>query len=556
LSVAARNQNTYFFHKQQIKHILNCTKRKIAFCLRSYYLAAVQLEFNQYTDSIEEETLFIEVILPLAVDGTFTYRVQRSLTSEVSIGKRVTVHFGKRHIYTGIITEVHHRVPSNYKVKYLLEVLDEEPLVSADQIKFWRWISIYYMCTLGEVMEAALPSYLKLKSETHIVLHPKYKDFISDLNALEALAIEALENENEMSLSDLQEFLHVANVMPVVRELHYKGLILTIEEIKRNYKPKTEKHIKLNVGFTDSETLTATFQILEEKKNTLKQSEILSTFLYLKKDQESVKKSQLLKEDSASASALNSLIKKGILDEFEVTLDRWKLEIVDKKDFELNEFQEKAFKEIKSGIHQLKPVLFHGITGSGKTLVYLKLLENYISDHDKQALYLVPEIALTTQLLSRLAAYFGDSIAVYHSRLSNSERYELWMGIKLGKYKLIVGARSAIFLPFKNLRMIVVDEEHEASFKQQDPAPRYNSRDAAIYLSHQLQIPVILGSATPSLESYHNAQIEKYHYVYLGKRFGDVMIPKIKLIDLREEQKTNSIQGNISRALKNICRSG
>lgn len=510
----------------------------------------MQLEFNVPPPKKDETALFVEIILPLAVDGTFTYRVPKALEEEIEIGKRVTVQFGKRHIYTALVTSMHTKVPTEFGVKFLLEVLDEAPLISQKQFVFWDWVSKYYMCTLGEVMEAALPSYLKLKSETHVVLNPNYKSINQELKGNEKLAIQALESENELSLSELQEILHVANVMPLIRSLHGKGLILTVEDIKQSYKPKTEKRVMLGEAFYDEETIAATFQILEAKTSTQKQSDLLTNFFYLKKNDTSVSKRKLLEQSESSPSSLKSLIKKGILDEFEVILDRWEIKEHAKKEFALNEYQIKSLKEIEEGIALKKPVLFHGITGSGKTHLYVELLEKHLYNADEQGLYLVPEIALTTQLISRMSTFFGKSIAVYHSRLNNSERYELWMGIKTGKYQLVIGARSAVFLPFNNLKFIIVDEEHEASFKQQDPSPRYNGRDAAIVLANQLSIPILLGSATPSVEAFFNAQNNKFHYVYLGKRFGDVLIPRIELIDLREERKTKSVENNLSRLLK------
>ncbi|MBI1185483.1 primosomal protein N' [bacterium] len=512
----------------------------------------MQLQLVSQHSEPEDNGLFAEVILPLAVDGTFTYRVPHSMHNLAVAGKRVTVQFGRRHIYTGVIDHLHHQAPKGYKTKALLEILDENPIIQAYQLNFWKWISAYYLCTIGEVLEAALPNYMKLKSETKVVLHPEYKKIVptTQLTANEKLAIEALEHEHELSLSDLQELLKLVNAMPLVRDLHFKGLIMAIEDLKSQYKAKTVKYLKLNPEYRDETTLAAVFEVLEGSKTTQKQSEALTRFIMLSKNNEALKKLDLLQQKEVSKSSVQSLIKKDILVEEDIAIDRWQLAENETVDFDLNEYQEKALDEIKAGIHLQKPVLFHGITGSGKTLVYLRLLEDYIADHDKQALYLVPEIALTTQLLSRLSSFFNGSIAVYHSRLSNNERYELWMGIKSGQYKLVVGARSALFLPFANLRMIIVDEEHEASFKQQNPAPRYNGRDAAIFLAKSLQIPIVLGSATPSLESFQNAQSDKYHYVYLGRRFGNVQIPQIKLIDLREEQKTKSIVGNISRQLK------
>ncbi|MGB0432445.1 MAG: hypothetical protein ACPGLV_18360, partial [Bacteroidia bacterium] len=319
------------------------------------YIAKVQLEFNDTKSIDEKETLFVQVILPLAVEGTFTYRVPRLLESEVKLGKRATVQFGKRHIYTGIITEVHNRAPKDFSLKYVLEVLDENPLISARQIKFWDWVAKYYLCSLGEVMEASMPSYLKLKSETHVVLHPNYLETQKDqeLSSHEKLSIQALEHEKELSLSDLQELLHIGNVMPVVRSLHYKGIILTIEDIKQNYKPKKEKRIGLNPEYSEDETLNAIFEVLESKKSTQKQSNTLTAFLQIKNNNSTVLKRELTAHEMVSPSSLQSLLKKEILQEIEVEIDRWKVSDVKQKEFSLNEYQSKALEQIKSEYYVL-----------------------------------------------------------------------------------------------------------------------------------------------------------------------------------------------------------
>lgn len=495
---------------------------------------------------------FAEVVIPLAVEGTFTYLVPNDLLESVEVGKRAVVQFGKRHIYTGIIFELHEREPENQRIKSLIDILDPSPILLQEHISFWNWMSAYYLCHLGEIMDAALPAYLKLKSETQIVLNPSFaQEERDDFTQNESFVLEALQHEGELSLKAVQELLQIANVMPIIRGLHFKGAILAIEDIKSHYRPKTDKYIGLSDTYKDEETLAATFEVLESKKSTLKQSELLTRFLQIGRFEQNVLKRELLDAETKYDSQLKSLIKKGILEEIEVFVDRWQIEQSDPLPFSLNEPQETAYKEIKSSLKHQKPILLHGITGSGKTHIYLKLLEDFLKDPKDQALYLLPEIALTTQLIDRLSKYFGKNIAVYHSRLSNNERYELYQGTQDGKYQLIVGARSSIFLPFHQLKMIVVDEEHESSFKQQDPNPRYHGRDAAIYMAYQLKIPIILGSATPAVESYYNAQKGKYSYVFLGKRHGQIHMPKIKLIDLKQEQKNKSLKQNISRELKN-----
>lgn len=507
---------------------------------------------NDRSDSISQKRLYAEVVIPLAVEGTFTYLVPTELIDSVAVGKRAVVQFGKRHIYTGIIFELHEREPENQRIKPLVDILDPSPVLLERHISFWRWMSSYYMCHLGEIMDAALPAYLKLKSETQIVLNPSFATNDSDdYTQNEQFVIEALQHEGELSLKLVQDLLQIANVMPIIRSLHFKGVILAIEDIKSHYRPKTEKYIALVEAYKDEETLSATFEVLEAKKATQKQSELLTRFLQIGRFEKNVLKAILLDGEVKYDSQLKALVKKGILEEIEVFVDRWQIAQSAPEPFSLNEPQEVAYKEITAALKHQKPILLHGITGSGKTHIYIKLLADFLLKSDDQALYLLPEIALTTQLIDRLARYFGKSIAVYHSRLSNNERYELYQGTLDGKYQLILGARSSIFLPFPNLKMIVVDEEHESSFKQQDPNPRYNGRDAAIYMAYQLKIPIILGSATPAVESYYNGQMGKYSYVFLGKRHGQIQMPKIKLIDLKQEQKNKSVKQNISRELKN-----
>jgi primosomal protein N' (replication factor Y) len=405
------------------------------------------------------------------------------------------------------------------------------------------------MCHLGEVFDASLPSVMKIKSETNITLHPVYKEFTADLNYQESLLVTVLEKEHYVSLSGLQQLLQVSNAMPIVRNLYFKGIVMIKEEMCDPYKPKVEKHLQISPRFRDPETIQAALQILESKKSTLRQADLLTVMMSLTKLGKSVPKKKVMERANVGNSQIKALVDKQIVEEIDIIIDRWQLPKSPTKPYALTPQQTKAVAEAAIGIKGGKPVLIHGVTGSGKTLVYLELIKSAIAQGG-QALYLVPEIALTAQLLARLASYFGGAIAVYHSRLSNNERYELWCGIQQGRYVLVVGARSSVFLPFSDLKIIVVDEEHEASFKQQDPAPRYHARDVAIYLAHSMSIPIILGSATPSLESYLHATNGKYHLVHMQQRHGEIALPALKTIDLSEAQKTKSVQGNITRELR------
>lgn len=507
----------------------------------------MQLELQQNIHDDGPLATFVEVIIPLAVEGSFTYRLPKDLESATEIGKRCTVQFGRRHIYTGIIIAKHHKAPKQFQAKYVIDLLDDEPSVGVEQLKFWKWISDYYMCSLGEVMDAALPNQLKLKSETHIILNPERTN--SELNAQEALIVEALEHEKEMSISDVAELLNIKNALPYIRALHYKGQILSIEELKGQYRPKTISIIKLSSEYSDDETLTAIFEVLEADKRSHKQADLLTHFLANSGAKREINKSALLQDFEGSQSSLNSLLKKEIFQEFKIPIDRWQLQKVDVSEASLNEWQKEAIRKMENMLYggDRKPILLHGVTGSGKTHIYIELLKNL--QEGEQALYLVPEIGLTTQLIARLNKTFGNDIAIYHSKLSHSERFEMYQNIKKGKYKLLLGARSSIFLPFNNLQLIIVDEEHDPSFKQQDPAPRYNGRDCAIYLAHSKQIPLILGTATPSLESYYHAQQKKYHYLRLAKRHGDIQLPLIEFVDLKNEASKSQKSSQVSSAL-------
>ncbi len=499
------------------------------------------------SDFVEKKTLFAEVVLPIPIAKNYTYRVPFDRAADVAIGKRVVVQFGRSKIYTGIILAISEKAPEKYEAKYLMDVLDEEPLIIPQQLAFWNWISNYYLCYPGEVMNAALPAALKLASETKISLNTAFDFDKSELNDKEFLIIDALEIQSELTVSEVGKLLGLKTVMPVLKILFNKNIIHIAEEIQEKYKPRKRSFYSLNPVYRQPEQLKELFEMLE--KRAPKQLDAVLVLLQLIKQKEQVTKAELEAAGQVSASALKALVEKQVFLLEERIISRFANEgEATESTFILNEFQEKAYQEINRHFEQKDVVLLHGVTSSGKTQIYVRLIESMIAS-GKQVLFLLPEIALTTHIIERLRQYFGNQIGVYHSRFNDNERVEVWNKVLSGEYQVVLGARSSVFLPFKNLGLIVVDEEHESSYKQFDPAPRYNARDAAIYLSTLYKAKVLLGSATPSLESYYNAQQQKYGLVELNHRFGEAVLPEIQVISIPEETKNKTMQSHFSNQL-------
>lgn len=504
------------------------------------------LEFAevQHTD---RETLFVEVILPLAIAKNYTYRVPFQLNDAVAVGKRVVVQFGKSKLYTAVILSIGNQAPDKYEAKYLMDVLDDRPVVTAQQLQFWQWLAEYYMCNTGEVMNAALPSALKLASETKIVLN---KDFEIDkplLHDKEYLIVEALELQPELTVGDIVKLLGQKTVMPILKSLFEKNIIHISEEVSERYKPRKKVFLKLNPLYNNQDNLRELFPILE--KRAPKQADALLAYIKLARHQNSISKSELIEESGAGDVSIKSLIEKEIFIAEEKNVSRLYLDEEEfASDFQLSESQQAALDDVKQLFKQKDVVLLHGVTSSGKTQIYIRLIEDMINS-GKQVLYLLPEIALTTHIIERLRQYFGSSIGVYHSRFNDNERVEVWQKVLNHEYKVVLGARSSVFLPFNDLGLIIVDEEHETSYKQFDPAPRYNARDAAIYLANMYQGRVLLGSATPSFETYYNARLNKYGLVELSERFGGVELPKTEVVSITDETKKKTMQSHFTSVL-------
>jgi primosomal protein N' (replication factor Y) len=494
----------------------------------------------------ERETLFVEVILPLSLAKNYTYRVPFDLNNEVEVGKRVVVNFGKHKIYTALISSITKSPPVAYEAKYIIDVIDSEPVINSTQLKFWSWMTEYYMCNEGDVMAAALPASLKLASETILILREDYDETI-DLSEKEEIIINTLKKQPKLTVNDVSKLLGQKTIYPIINHLLEKELILVAEEVIQKYKPLLKSFIIINDFYNDEANLKQLFEILEKAP---KQLDALLAYLKLNKSGVPISKEQLLEESNCGPGALKALTDKEVFTVLKRPVSRLSAHDDDfSASFTLNEGQQKAFEEINAILLEKDVVLLHGVTASGKTQVYIKLIEEIINKGNEQVLFLLPEIALTTQIVERIKQYFGNSIGVYHSKFNNSERVEIWNKVKHGAYKVVLGARSAVFLPFQNLKLIVVDEEHEPSYKQYDPAPRYQARDSAIYLAHLHQAKVILGSATPSLESYYNALSGKYGLVEMKNRFGGVQLPNQQVVSIAEETKKKTMVSYFSSVL-------
>jgi len=501
---------------------------------------------------MERETLFADILLPLPLNNTFTYRVPYALNQFVERGKRVVVQFGEKKLYSGIILKIHSTAPQASSIKYLLSLLDEQPIVTENQLKLWQWISQYYMSHLGEVMNAAIPTSLKLASESKLVLHPEFDGNYELLSDKEFLLVQAIELNTVVSLSEVEKIVDFKRIMPLVKTLIEKKCLLPEEDLKERFTVKKESFVKLASGVTTS--LEQQMQELERKAP--KQLEVLLHFFKMcgnsAGEEPEVSKQRLLYHiKNSGASALTALEKKGILEVFQKNQSRLLDSDATKNILELNlnQEQQNAFESIQNQFLEKDICLLHGVTGSGKTEIYIKLIESYLQQ-GKQVLYLLPEIALTAQIINRLRAYFGKKVGYYHSKYGNHERAEVW-NRQLGTeaYEIIIGARSSIYLPFNNLGLIIVDEEHDSSYKQLDPAPRYHARDTSMILARLHNAKCLLGSATPSIESYYNAQNQKFGFVELKHRFGNVSMPKVEVVDMAKATKEKKIKSHFSEVL-------
>lgn len=497
---------------------------------------------------------YVSVILPLALNRVLTYAVPDELAADVIVGGRVVVPVGKKKLYTGIVFQLFDDFEDDIEIKEVISVLDRNPVVTQLQLNLWKWIAEYYICSLGEVMKAALPSGLKMESETLVAANEDFEE-IEPLKKTELAVMENLSISKQTSIEELSKLVKVKNLLPTMQSLLAKGAITLNEQLKDGYKPKMETYVTITDRLLDNEVMNKTAAELERSP---KQLELLLKFLslssfYVKGEQKEVTKKELMAKADASPAVLQGLIKKDIFRLYDKEIGRIDnskfANLVDR--YPLTDAQNKAYDEIISNFQQKDVVLLHGVTSCGKTEIYIKLIDEAIAS-GKQALFLLPEIALTTQLTTRLRRVFGEQLGIYHSKFSDNERVEVWQNMLSPEkeYKVILGVRSSIFLPFRNLGIVIVDEEHENTYKQYDPAPRYHARNAAIVLAKIHNAKVLLGSATPSIESYYLAtQTKKYGFVELLTRYADIQLPEINVVDVKTERLQKKMTGLFSQKL-------
>lgn len=497
---------------------------------------------------------YIDVLLPLPLANWYTYSLPESLEGQVQTGSRVIVPFGKKKFYTALVANVHYCPPEGYEIKEVTEVLDTRPVLLPQQFRLWKWMASYYLCTMGDVYKAALPSGMKLESETIVTANPDY-EATTPLTPREQQVLDLLTQDPEQCITQLEKRLNVTrNILPVINNLLAKGAISVKEELKRNYKPKTEIRVKLS---PDCQTEERLHQLFDELGRAPKRLALLMKYLELsgfftdKASLREVSKKELLTRADATPTIFNGLVEKGIFETYlyEVgRLDREQTRTVAINP--LNPAQQAAYDAILSHFREKNVCLLHGVTSSGKTEIYIHLIRQAI-ESGRQVLYLLPEIALTTQITERLKRVFGGRIGIYHSKFPDAERVEIWQKQLRpeGHYDIILGVRSSVFLPFHNLGLIIVDEEHETTYKQQDPAPRYHARDTAIMLASIYGAKVLLGTATPSIDSYHNALAGKYGLVTLNERYKDIRLPEIRIVDIKELARKKMMNGPFSPEL-------
>lgn len=500
----------------------------------------------------EQEVYYVDVLLPLHLPGTYTYRVPRELNAEVVIGKRVVVQFGSKSdkMYSALVRQIHTTAPK-WKSKYILSVLDDEPVVTERQMQFWEWMAQYYMCYPGDVMAMAMPAGMKLASESAVSIHPDFDGELSRLSKYELQIVNLLTEHPVMRVVDISRAIGVQKIMPLIRTMIEREVVMMDEELRERFVPRKSTYLRLANDYSSEEAQRALFEDLERKHRT-KQVELLMQFMQLSH----FGKELVAKRSLPAGSAMQTMLKNGIFvaeERVESRLSNYsENDLTPVSSIILNDEQEQAYRTLGGQTTNL----LHGVTSSGKTEVYIKLIDEQVrAGH--QVLFLLPEIALTAQIINRIRRYFGDLVGVYHSRFSASQRVEVWRRTQAsgeGRYQVLLGARSALFLPFNDLSLVIVDEEHDPSYKQYDPTPRYQARDAAIYLAHLWGARTILGSATPSVESYHNAVTGKYGLAVMKQRYGGFSLPQVECVDMKQEAREEHVHGHFSDTLLTAVR--
>ena len=505
--------------------------------------------------------LFADVILPLPLPKYFTYRIPDVWRESLVAGSRVVVPFGRSRFYTAIVVHTHNNAPRDYETKEISTLLDAEPVLRRPQLQFWEWIAEYYICAVGDVFKAAIPSGLKIESETQVALAPDYIACEGELlKERESLLLDLLAAKPKMSVQELERESGLRNTLPVVRALLERGAIVVSEEMQQRYRPRTEVYVRLRgIAREERECL---HRVFEELKQAKKQLRLLMSYIELSGfmrpgDLREISRKELLERSDVSPQILAALTARGIFECYKKEVSRFAGESARTTPPQpLTPVQQEAYGRIMESFAQKSVTLLHGVTSCGKTEIYIHLIEAVLQQ-GRQVLYLVPEIALTTQLAARLQRVFGRRLAIYHSKFTDNERVEIWNSLLHdNEIQVVLGVRSAIFLPFRDLGLVIVDEEHETSYKQQEPAPRYHARNAAIVLASMHGAKTLLGTATPAIESYYNARTGKYGLVELFTRYEEIDLPRILTVDtgdLRRKRRL-SYDSNLSPQLVDISR--
>ena len=497
------------------------------------------------------EALFADVIMPLSIPRLLTYRVPKEFWDTIYPGCRVIVQV-KRKLYTGIVRHLHSKVPEGYEALFLVSTLDYAPILSPIHLEFWDWLSDYYLCAPGDVLNASLPSHLRLNSDTVVILAGESLSLPENLSSKEESVFLALQEKGSLAISEVEKLLNQVTVMQHIKRLIDKGLVIIKEEIRESYKPRMESFVSLNNSISQAE-LGLLLDNLEKKAP--KQVDVLMRFIQksmpFSNNPQEVSKSDLVKGIEGADAALKALEKKNIVELYEKEIGRFGYIADIQPISELSSEQDKKLCEIQALFEQKSVVLFKGVTSSGKTEIYIRLIEQILLNRN-EVLYLLPEIAITAQIISRLRKVFGNKVLLYHSRLSQNERVDVWRELIQRQQNkenvIVVGPRSSLLLPFSDLGLVIVDEEHDPNFKQQEN-PRYHARDASIWLASKHKAKVLLGSATPSIESWYNAQKGKYGLVELTARFGGVSLPIFQTTDIKELGKRKQMKSIFSPEL-------
>ena len=500
---------------------------------------------------------YVDVIVPLPIAGQYTYSLPAEMEEKVQIGCRVVVPFGRKKFYTAIVTNVHYAAPEGYETKDIEEVLDSTPVLLPKQFEFWEWLASYYLCTLGDVYKAAIPSGMKLESETLVVYNPDFEASAS-LPEKEQKILDLLSNDTEQCVTQLEKASGMKNILPVIKSLLDKEAIYVKEELKRNYKPRTEARVKLADSGMDEARLQ---QLFNDLGRAPKQLALLMKYIELsgwvsrETTLKEVTKKTLLEKAGGSAAVLNGLVEKGVFEIYYQEIGRLDKGMLKTTDINpLNPAQQQAYQSVLQCFREKNVCLLHGVTSSGKTEIYIHLIQEVLKA-GKKVLYLLPEIALTTQITERLKRVFGHRLGIYHSKFPDAERVEIWQKqLSEADYDIILGVRSSVFLPFRNLGLVIVDEEHENTYKQQDPAPRYHARNAAIVLASMYGAKTLLGTATPSVETWHNATTGKYGLVELKERYKEIQLPEIIPVDIKELHRKKMMNSPFSPLLLQYIR--